>query len=266
MSIRSAVPGSPPLSGRAAIVTGVSRRTGIGFAIARRLALLGADLLLHGWSAHDRAMPWGNEPASETSIVDELRSLGVAVGHVEEDLADPDAPRRVVASAVDVYGHVDVLVANHARSGGRHPIEELTARELDAHLAVNTRGTLLLVKEFAGQHDGRAGGRVVMMSSGQHLGPMPTEIPYAASKAALNQLTPTLAAAVAERGITVNTVNPGPTDTGWADPETHARVLDGMPRGRWGTPDDAARLIAWLATDDAEWITGQVIDSTGGFG
>jgi 3-oxoacyl-[acyl-carrier protein] reductase len=67
-----------------------------------------------------------------------------------------------------------------------------------------------------------------------------------------------------DRGITVNTVNPGPTDTGWAEPELHERVRRAFPLGRWGQPDDAARLIAWLCTDEARWVTGQVINSEGG--
>ena len=81
------------------------------------------------------------------------------------------------------------------------------------------------------------------------------------SKGALHQATATLSAHLIPRGITVNAVNPGPTDTGWdvGDPAGH------MPLGRWGTPEDAARLVGWLCTDDAAWITGQVIDSEGGF-
>jgi 3-oxoacyl-[acyl-carrier protein] reductase len=106
---------------------------------------------------------------------------------------------------------------------------------------------------------------VILMTSGQQLGPMPEEIPYASSKAALLGLTPTLADALADRGITVNCVNPGPTDTGYAGPEALERVAAAFPGGRWGQPDDAARLIAWLCTDEARWITGQVINSEGGF-
>jgi len=139
----------------------------------------------------------------------------------------------------------------------------LTADEIDAFLHENVRASLLLVKEFAASHDGSAGGRVVLLTSGQHLAPMAREVAYAVSKGALHQATKTLADELADRAITVNAVNPGPTDTGWGlgdqDP------TDAMPFGRWGDPDDAARLIAWLCTDEARWLTGQVIDSEGGF-
>ena len=87
---------------------------------------------------------------------------------------------------------------------------------------------------------------------------------YAASKGALHQITQSLSHHLISRGITVNAVNPGPTDTGWASEDVFRAVLANSPRGRWGTSDDVARLIAWLATDDAEWVTGQVINSTGG--
>jgi 3-oxoacyl-[acyl-carrier protein] reductase len=129
---------------------------------------------------------------------------------------------------------------------------------------VNVRASLLLVKSFDAQHDGRSGGRIVLLTSGQHRGPMTSELAYAASKGALHQITRTVAADLAERGITVNTVNPGATDTGYASPALFQEVLAREPRGRWGEPADAARLIAWLVTDDARWITGEIINSTGG--
>jgi 3-oxoacyl-[acyl-carrier protein] reductase len=248
------------LAGRSAVVTGVSRRAGIGHAIARRLIEAGAAVFVQSWTPHDERQPWGSDPGGIDAVLGELGGPP----HLELDLAEAGAPARLFDEATARLGHVDILVANHARSG-HGGLESLTADELDAFWAVNVRATLLLVKEFAARHDGRPGGRVVMMTSGQHRGPMAPEIGYAVTKGAIQQATSTLADAVADLGITVNTVNPGPTDTGWPTPEVHAQVLAQMPFGRWGEPDDAARLICWLCTDDAGWITGQVIDSEGGF-
>ena len=254
-----------PLAGRVALVTGVSRRVGIGMAVARRLAGLGADLFVTSWTAHDREQPWGADPGGMDAVLAELRAArGTRVEHLEADFLDPDAPDQVMAAAVEAFGHVDVLVCNHARSSGGS-LGQLTATELDASFAVNTRAVLLLVQAFAAQHAGRPGGRVVLFTSGQQLGPMPGELAYATSKAALAGITASLADALADQGITVNTVNPGPTDTDYVDQATRERVATRFPAGRWGAPDDAARLVAWLCTDDAAWVTGQVINSEGGF-
>jgi 3-oxoacyl-[acyl-carrier protein] reductase len=176
---------------------------------------------------------------------------------------DPEAPDRVVAEAADALGHLDVLVVNHAMSLNRG-LGELQAAEIDAALAVNVRASLLLVQAFDARHDGRPGGRILLMTSGQHRGPMPGELPYIAGKGALHQLTESLAAAVAPKGMTANAVDPGATDTGWPSEEVRAWVLERQPFGRWGRPEDAARLIAFLCSEDAGWITGQVITSAGG--
>jgi len=251
------------LTGRVALITGASRRRGIGFAIARQLSALGADLFMHSFAAYDAAQPWGADRDGPISLVEELRRGGVRVEHADADLEGRDAPESLVRSAAMAFGHVDILVINHAYSTvGR--LEELTAEKIDRHLQVNVRASLLLTKAFAAQHDGRPGGRIVLLTSGQHLAPMQGELAYVASKGALHQLTRSLAAHLAGRRITVNTVNPGATDTGYASPELHQEVLALEPQGRWGEPADAARIIAWLATDDAQWITGEVINSTGG--
>ena len=203
-------------------------------------------------------------------MTEALADPHAAVWDQEGDLSDPDSPARLVESAAATSRFLDILVCNHARSGGDGPLGTLTTGMLDAHWAVNTRASILLAQAFAAQHDNsRPGGRIVFMTSGQDLGPMTGEVAYAASKGALASITRTLADQLADRGITVNTVNPGPVDTGYAafadQPDVHEIVRRHFPRGRWGTPDDPARLIAWLVTDEAAWITGQVINSEGGF-
>jgi 3-oxoacyl-[acyl-carrier protein] reductase len=250
-----------PLAGRGALVTGVSRRIGIGFAVVERLQALGATVAVQGFDP-----PAGGDtlPADAAGVAGLAAELGAAA-HVESDFADPAAPAACVEAAAAALGHVDILVANHAASCNEN-LEELTPGALDATFAVNVRATLLLVQAYAGRHDdARPGGRVVLLTSGQNHEPMPRELPYAASKGALTAITPSLAAHLAPRGILVNAVNPGPTDTGWATPELTRHEMRRLPLGRWGAPDDAARAIAWLATDDAAWVTGQVLTSDGGF-
>jgi 3-oxoacyl-[acyl-carrier protein] reductase len=247
---------------RVALVTGVSRRIGIGAAIARRFAASGYRLMLTGLPAYDAAQPYGGDPEGVPGLLAELDG---AADYVTSDLTDPQAPAAAVAAALDRFGAVDALVAVHAYS--RHTeLGSLRADEIDRHMVVNVRATMLLVEAFAGAYDQRRGhGRVVLFSSGQRLGPMPGELAYAASKAGVEVLTRNFAHLLARRQVTVNCVNPGPTDTGYADPETHEHVRRMFPTGHWGQPDDAARLVEWLCSPDAAWVTGQVIDSEGGF-
>lgn len=256
---------STPLQGRVVIVTGVSRRVAIGAAVARRVVADGGAVLLHSWSPHDAAQPWGADAGGVEALLAELRGAGGAVEHVEADLADPDAPDRVVDAARSAFGHVDALVANHARSSAQS-LERLTATELDLSFAVNARASLLLARAFAAQHDdARPGGRIVVFTSGQYHSAMPEELPYIASKAALHEVTRSLAVHLAPRRITVNCVDPGPNDTGYADEGTRRAIADLVPGGRWGAPTDAARLVAWLLGDEADWVTGQTIASDGGW-
>ncbi len=250
--------------GRVAVVTGVSRRGGIGFAIARRLVECGASVVCHSWAPHDAEQPWGADPLGPEGVVAALGAPEGRVDHIALDLAGPDNPENLISRAVARFGHVDVLVVNHARSSNQS-LASVTAEELDLAWAVNARASVLLVQAFAAQHDGRPGGRVVLFTSGQHRAPMSDELPYAISKGAIQQMTLSLADALADRGITVNTVNPGPTDTGWASPELAKRIVRALPRGRWNTPDEIAAVVAWLVSDDAITITGQVIDAEAGF-
>jgi 3-oxoacyl-[acyl-carrier protein] reductase len=253
-----------PLRGRVALVTGASRRIAIGAAVVRRLVADGAAVLVHSWSPADAEQPHGADVGGVEQLVEELRAGGGAVAHVSADLADPEVPAQLVAAARAAFGRLDIVVANHARSSP-YALEELTAAELDLTYAVNTRATLLLVKELAGQPEAPEGGRVVLFTSGQYHGAMPQELPYIASKAALHQLTPSLAVHLMPRGITVNCVNPGPNNTGYGDPAGWEAIATRIPGGRASTPQDTARLVSWLVSDEAEWVTGQVIASDGGW-
>lgn len=262
-----------PLEGRVAVVTGVSRRKGIGYAVAREFAAKGASVFVHHFQPHDREQPWGADDIP--AVLAGLRSAlvnGAALADLSADLADEPAGQRVIEAARGALGHLDILVCNHAGSGGDGDLADVDAAVLDRHWQVNTRSTLLLTKHFAAQHDGREGGRVIWMTSGQQLGPMRGEVAYVASKAALAGATQTVADELVERGILLNTVNPGPVNTGYLDAATADRdesvlqkVLASFPGGRFGQPEDPARLIGWLASDDARWMVGQVINTEGGF-
>lgn len=267
------IPQAPlPLAGRSAVITGVSRRRGIGFAIARRLADAGAHLFIQHYSPHDDEQPWGSDDLEELRA--ELRSHlrgDARLADLSLDLARPESAEELIATARESLGHLDILVMNQARSGGDGSLEDMSADKLDSHFAVNARATILATRAFAAQHDGRETGRVIWMTSGQILGPMSREIAYITSKAALAGITPSVAADLVQRGILLNTINPGPVNTGYMDEHTtdRAEVLDSIrsafPLGRVGEPDDPARLISWLVSDEGRWVVGQVISTEGGF-
>ncbi len=251
---------------RVALVTGASRERGIGMAICRALAQAGMDIYFTTWSAHDSSL-YADEAADHDDACASLRALGVRCAWCEFDLGQPEAARRVMDAAEDALGPVSVLVNNAAHDDTTAPFDQLTAAIFDAYYAVNMRGAMLLSIEFARRFPWDSGGRIINLTSGQGMGPMPGKLPYVATKGAIEAFTVTLAAEVAPRGITVNAVDPGPTDSGWisADARLMADLLAQAPFGRVGQPDDAARLIAFLASPAASWITGQVIRSRGGF-
>jgi 3-oxoacyl-[acyl-carrier protein] reductase len=225
-----------------ALVTGAGSPRGIGAACVRALAERGATVAF-------TVLP-GEAPPADLP--------GTAF---ETDLAEVQAPERLMDAVTERIGHPSVLVNNAALSS-RDGYERLDAATIDAHHAVNVRAPMLLSVLLA-----RAGrpGRIVNLVSGQFLGPMPGELAYTASKGALEAFTRQLAAEVAHLGITVNAVGPGPNDTGRIDDALREELLPRFPMGRLGRPEDAAALVAWLCSDEAGWVTGQVVHAEGGF-
>jgi 3-oxoacyl-[acyl-carrier protein] reductase len=227
--------------GKTAVVTGGSR--GIGRAIVRRLAAGGARVVF-------------------THVSDDPGEIPPGTTAVRADHADPSSRRAVLDEVRDGF---DILV-NNAAVGPLTPIAELTEDELDRVMAINFRTPLLLVRDALPLL--RDGGRIVNISTLNTVSPAPGLVLYCATKGAIEQLTAVAAQELGVRGITVNTVSPGATDTdmlrGANSPEGLAQAAEMAALRRLGTPDDVAAVVAFLASDDAGWITGQNIRATGG--
>jgi 3-oxoacyl-[acyl-carrier protein] reductase len=224
------------------------------------------DIFFTYWRAHDRSL-YGQEAEEYHELLSSLRGEGIQCECLEIDLSLPQSAAQVMDEVERCLGSATILVNNAAHDDLKAPFDQLDASIFDRYYAVNMRGTILLSIEFARRFSQPSGGRIIHLTSGQGVGAMPGKLPYVVTKGAIEAFTVTLAAEVAPRGITVNAVDPGPTDTGWlsADPELKRAMERQAPFGRVGQPEDAARLIAFLASDAAEWITGQVIHSRGGF-
>lgn len=250
---------APPI----ALVTGVSRLKGIGFAICKELATRGIDIAFTYWTPYDAAMPWGIENDEPQLIEEALAEDGVNIFRSEVDLSQPHSWKQLFDDVESNLGKATVLVNNATHSTASTP-ETLTAKILDDHYAINVRATLMLSMEFARRFSGK-NGRIINLTSGQFQRPMLSEIAYAVTKGGVDAMTVTLAAELGPQGITVNAVNPGPTDTGWMTPELEQQLKPRFPTQRIGQPEDAARLVGFLASEEAAWVTGQMIHSEGGF-
>lgn len=245
------------LEGKVALVTGATRRAGIGASIARELARAGAKVFVSFYRRYDQAQAWGVDPGEPDALIEDLRALSDASG-LEIDLSLPSAPEELIKRVIAKFGRVDVLVNNaaHWEAGG---IDQVNAAQLDRHYSVNTRATVLLCSEFSRCRGALDAGRIINITSGQGQGPMPGELAYIVTKAALDVLTVTLGVELAPRNITVNAIDPGPTDTGWISSELREELIRASVSGKIAVPDDTARLVRLLARDEAGSITGQII-------
>lgn len=240
-----------------AIVTGVSHANGIGAATCRELAKEGVNIFFTYWETSSQ---WPE------AFKNELQGIGVRCAYMGIDLSQANAYIYLLDDVLKQLGEPSILVNNAAYST-RDGYLQLTADSLDDHYAVNMRATFLLSVEFARrfEQNNQTNGRIINLTSGQSQGPMLGELAYVATKGAISAFTTSLSAELAPLGITVNAVNPGPTDTGWMSEDLKKELLEKFLAGRIGLPHDAARLIGFLASDKAEWITGQIINSEGGF-
>ncbi|WP_139891488.1 SDR family oxidoreductase [Bacillus sp. D386] len=245
------------LHGKIALVTGASGSRDIGTAICRKLASQGADIFFTYWKAEQE---WPE------IFFNEIQTNGVRCKSMEIDLSDANAASETIKRISEELGVPSILINNAAHST-RDGYLNLDAKTLDDHYAVNMRTTFLLCTEFARcfKNAGYKSGRIINMTSGQDLGAMPDELAYAATKGAISAFTRSLSAELASLGITVNAVNPGPTDSTWMTDEIREHLLPKFPMGRIGVPGDVARMIGFLASQEGEWITGQIIHSEGGF-
>ena len=240
------------LASRAALVTGGSR--GIGAAIVRRLAADGADVAF--------TYRTGKEEAA--AVAHDLRDMGRRAVPIEADLARPESAAAIVSAAIGELGKLDILV-NNAGVTSWGPLASVPLEELDRLVAIDAWAPFLMMQAVAVTLS--EGGRVVNVSSAVTSTALAGLSLYSAVKAFVDQLTRVAAVEFASRRITVNAVAPGTTATGrLAEPTSEQRTQMGasFTLGRIGEPADTAALVAFLASEEAGFITGQVIYNNGG--
>ncbi|MGM9472388.1 SDR family oxidoreductase [Pseudarthrobacter sp. YS3] len=252
---------TPPdvMARNTALVTGAGRLAGIGAGIARQLAAEGWDLVLTYWQDYDARMPWGSQPDDVVRLTAELEAIGAQVHALAADLQDPEAAERLIAEATVLAGPLHGLVLSHAESVDSG-ILDTTLEAFERHFAVNTRASWQLIAAFAGQapHDG---GAIVALTS-DHTA---FNLPYGASKGALDRIVIAAARELGPLGISANVLNPGPIDTGWMSREVREELTARQPGGRLGTPADIGATVAFLLSPAGRWVSGQLIKADGGF-
>lgn len=240
-------------------MTGVGRTVGIGAGIARALAADGWDLALTYWQEYDARMPWGVQPDDVATLTAELQAAGAAVHAFPADFADPDAVEALMAQVAGAAGVLSGLVLSHCESVDSS-ILDTTLESFERHFAVNTRASWQLLAAFARQVGGD-GGAIVALTS-DHTA---HNLPYGASKGALDRIVIAAARELGQLGISANVLNPGPVDTGWMDDALRTHLAANQPTGRLGTPGDVAAVAAFLLSPAGRWVNGQLLKADGGF-
>jgi 3-oxoacyl-[acyl-carrier protein] reductase len=245
----------PRLANKVAIVTGASR--GIGEAIARKLARDGAKIIVN----------YARNGELAEKVASEIRYAGGQAVAVQADLSDPGQIPELFEVARLAYGRLDILVNNAGVSELDTPLEKITVEHYARQFDLNVRG-LLLASKLAAAAMGDDGGRIINITSGITRSPGPGVSVYAATKSAVEMLTKCLSKELGPRQITVNAVAPGLTETDMLRSAMTPAAAESLtaitPLGRLGTPDDIADVVAFVASDEARWITGEIIGATGG--
>ncbi len=262
------------LSGKVAVVTGATRKRGLGRAIALALARAGADVTVTGNSRNASSLTRDEQQVGWRGLVDvvaEIEALGRRAHGAYMDVRNADDVQRMVGETVNHLGRIDILVNNatYPRAADRVPVQELDVELWRTIVDINLTGTMLCSKYVSQQMIAQGdGGSIISISSGAALKAPATFAAYAASKAGMHALMSALADELGEHGITANVIAPGFLDTAridmLRDPATWERRLSTIPIKRPGTVAEVADLVRYLCGPSARWISGDVLLMTGG--